>query len=182
MGLLVGCYNTERVCSDAADHEASVELGTWVNQAYAPIEDGDVLPSIFGPQGGEHLPASVLATGVNPGNGEMVEESGGLLGFLFPSTGGATVAKGMDPVTLTFRLQYEQGLIEPSTVVLSTFLEGTVESAFSPEQTVFFNTWDIAEAYPDQEFADVSMQVRLVDACGTSVEDFREIRVANPRY
>lgn len=182
VGFLSGCYDTEQVCLEAGEYEAAVELGTWVNQGFAPIEDGDVLPAIFGPQGGEHLPASVQTTGVHPGNGEMVEESGGLLGFLFPPAPGATVPKGQDPVTLTFRLQYEQGLIEPNQVVLQTFLDGSVESAVSQEQTVFFSTWEIAEAYPDQDLVDITMRVKLVDACGTSVEDLREIQVENPRY
>lgn len=179
---LVGCYNTERVCSQALDYEATVELGTWSNGSFADLEDGDVLSPVFGPQGGQHLAAAVVATGVNPGNGEMVEEGGGFLDFLFPSTGTATVANGRDPVSLTFRVEYEGGLIEPSRVVFETFLDGSVESATSLEQTVFMNYWQIAEAYPEQEFAEATLRVRLVDSCGTSLEDSREIRIPNPDY
>ena len=180
--FLLGCYNTEKVCSEAAEFEATVELGTWSNQSFASIEDGDVLPPIFGPQGGQHLAASVRATGVNPGNGEMVAESGGLLGFLFPQDGGASVAKGTDPVSLTFRMQYEGGLIDSTQVVFQTFLDGTVESAVSDEQTVFMSSWQISEAYPDQEYVDATMRVKLVDVCGTLLEDERRIRIENPDY
>ncbi|MEC7241892.1 MAG: hypothetical protein VXW32_11735 [Myxococcota bacterium] len=176
---LTGCYNTDRVCSEAADYEASVELGAWSNGGFSSLEDGDAVAPTFGPQGGEHLAASVRASGVNPGNGEMKEDSGGLLGIFFPTTGAATVATGRDPVNLTFRVHYEEGLLESSEVVFETFLQGDVESAVSLEQTVFMNSWQLSEAYPDEEFINATMRVKLVDACGTAVEDVREIRIVN---
>ena len=55
---------------DASGAEA--ELGTVADSEFAPLNDGDDLPYILGPQGGFHFLASVRVRGVEPGNPTML--------------------------------------------------------------------------------------------------------------
>ena len=60
-GCLVGCYNSEQVCNDAAAVAPSVELGSWTDESFFPIEEEAVVSPVWGPQGGQHIWAAVLA-------------------------------------------------------------------------------------------------------------------------
>ena len=82
--FLMGCYSTEKVCDEAVSVEPTVQLGAWNNNTFYAFEEGEVVAPAWGPQGGQHIWAAVLATGINPGNGEMVSDNGGFLDFLFP--------------------------------------------------------------------------------------------------
>ena len=184
-GCLVGCYNSEQVCNDAAAVAPSVELGSWTDDSFFPIEEEAVVSPVWGPQGGQHIWAAVLATGVNPGDGEMVSESGGWLDFLFPQPvgrGAATVAEGHDPVSITFSMQYEEDLLAQTSVTFDAFLSGDVEMSVSSAQTVFVDAWEISEAYPEHDFVEAVMHVELLDACGTKVEDEVSILIEQSGY
>jgi len=181
----MGCYSTEKVCNEAAAVEATVQLGAWDDNSFNSFEEGEVIAPAWGPQGGQHIWAAVLASGINPGDGEMVSESGGLLDFLFPQPAGGgftTVAKGHDPVSLTFSMRYEDDLLAETQVDFDAFLEGDVEQSVSTAQTVFVDAWEIASVYPDHDFVEGVMHVELLDACGTKVEDERSILIEQSDY
>lgn len=169
---LVGCHDTQALCDEASLYEPTAVIGTWKNDAFHAYAEGEALAPVWGPQGGQHIWGAIRVTGMNPGDGEMVAEGGGLFGDT--EMGGlSTEAKGYDPLTLTFGIHYEDDVLEPTEYSFQAFLDGTPAESTSPAQTVFVDPWALKDSYPNQLHIESEMWVRAKDACGTDVEDRR---------
>lgn len=174
--LVVACHNTEEICAEAALVEPTLVLGTW-DDGFQTWEDGAVLDLVFGIQGGYHIWGAVKVTGMNPGNGEMVSESGLFGGGV--NDGGAPVLEpdGHDVLSLDFQLSFQDDVVSPTGMSFETFLDGTVEEAVSPAQTVFVSPWELVEGYGDGESIAAEMSVTATDACGTALTDSRRFTI-----
>ena len=171
--MVVGCHSTEAVCEEASMYAPSALVGTWKDDVFHAFEEGEALSPVWGPQGGQHIWGAIRVTGLNPGDGEMVSDGGGIFGGGLEAGGLSTEAKGYDPLTLTFGIHYEDDLLEPTEFSFQAFLSGTPAQSTSPAQTVFVDPWALKDSYPDQLHIESEMWVRAKDACGTDVEDRR---------
>ena len=67
--LLAACQGTEDDGTPPPPLPPEVSLGTGV-EAYVPVEDGDPITIVFGPQGGYHLDGSMRAQGIVAGDAD----------------------------------------------------------------------------------------------------------------
>jgi hypothetical protein len=170
--LVAACHSTEEVCAEAALVEPTLVLGTW-DDDFQIWDDGAVLDLVFGMQGGYHIWGAVKVAGMNPGDGEMVSPSNGLFGG---QTDGGTLAlepDGHDVVSLDFQIAFQDDVVPPMGASFDTFLDGTVEEALSPAQTVFVSLWELVDGYGDGETIAAEMSVTATDACGTALTESR---------
>jgi hypothetical protein len=175
--VLSACHNTEKVCREAAEVEPSLILGTW-DDGFRVWEAGELLELVWGLQGGQHIWGAVQVTGLNPGDGEMVSSGGSFFSWKQTAGGGFTTEpKGNDVLTLDFELHFQDDLVSPSKPSFSAFLDGTVESATSPPQTVFVSLWDLVETYGEGETISAEMTVTATDACGVSLSESRGLQI-----
>jgi hypothetical protein len=180
--LIVACHNTEKFCAEAAEFEPSLILGTWDGE-FLVWEEEEELGLVWGMQGGQHIWGAVQATGMNPGDGEMVSSGGSLFSWAQEVGGGfATEPRGHDVLALDFELRFQDDLVSPSKPSFSAFLDGTAELATSPPQTVFVSLWDLVEIYGAGETISAEMSVTATDACGTVLGDSRSLQINLDSY
>ena len=159
------CDTRQTRCKEAADHSPTARIGTGV-KTFESIDDDDVLPAIWGPQGGHHVWGSVMVTGLNPGAGEMVNPNPDI-------DGGMPVyePRGEDVVSVTFSMAFYEDQLASYEVPFLGFFEGTSEQSELLGKTVFVDLTDIADTYPGVKELPVEMSVTVEDACGTVVSD-----------
>ena len=140
--LLAACSSTPPVdyCLEAAAHEASITLGTGAD-SFEAIEEGALLTPYWGPQGGHHIWASFQATGINPGQGEMVPEHTGML------DGGSTplIAEGDDPVMITLEVSLPDQEIGPYQGTYTLFASGDTSASSVTGLTAIIDLYGLIE-------------------------------------
>jgi len=151
-------------CAEAAKHSPSLTAGTGA-AAFEAIEEGSVLTPVFGPQGGHHIWIALQATGLNPGQGEMVNTDSGLEG------GGSLEAQGQDPVQVTIEISFDDGQIGPYRVAYTYFLEGDTEASELAGLTAIIDAWGIVARYEELSTVGATLWLSVVDGCGTIVTD-----------
>lgn len=174
--LVAACHSTQEVCAEAALFEPSLVLGSW-DDDFQVWEEGDTLDLVWGLQGGHHIWGGVRVTGMNPGDGEMVSESNGLLGGQTDGGSFALEPDGHDVLNLDFQITFQDDVVAPTDVSFEAFLDGTVEEAISPPQTVFVSLWDLMEGYGVGETLTAEMSATATDACGTTLSDSRAFTI-----
>jgi hypothetical protein len=162
--VISGCYNTEKLCEEASNYEATATIGSGYDE-FEIYGESETLDPSYGAQGGQHIWGAVQVTGLIPGNGEMV--SGSIFGD------GSKEASGHDPLSVEFGLSFPDDLIEPYSVSFTDFFSGDIEVSESFGHTVFIDLWDIADTYHEESEIPVEMSVTVEDGCGTIVTDSR---------
>lgn len=155
--------NTSRIqiCKQASYATPSLVIGTG-EQSFVELESAEPVELVFGAQGGHHIEVALKATGLNPGQGEMIlddELEGG---------GGIPEAVGEDPVTITLSTSVE-GISDSWSAEYTYFLQGSTSLASVAGLNAFVDAWDIAEAHEDSLTAMATIQATITDACGTEV-------------
>ena len=89
--------------------EGGADLGTGAD-FFEPLEDGDDLLVVYGPQGGYHVDGSVRVRGVNPGNfRDLADPDNPLTSFVVETTDGEIVS-GTGKTDDSGVISYRQGL------------------------------------------------------------------------
>jgi hypothetical protein len=151
-------------CAEAAKHTPGLIAGTG-EATFEAIEDGSVLNPVFGPQGGHHIWTALQATGLNPGQGKMINPDTASDG------GGSLVAQGQDPVDITIEISFDDGNIGPYRVAFSYFLEGNTEASELAGLTAIIDAWGIVAHYEERNTVDATLWLSVIDGCGTVVID-----------
>ena len=174
-GFLAGCSSpqgsqgpsntthtsTIQICKQASYATPSLAIGTGETD-FLEWESQEPIQIVFGPQGGHHIEVALKATGLNPGQGEMIlddELEGG---------GGTPEAVGEDPVTIAIATSVE-GVADTWSAQYTYFLEGSTSLASVAGLNAFVDAWDIDEAHQDSLTATATIQATITDACGTVV-------------
>jgi hypothetical protein len=163
--------STAEICKKAAEHSPSLQVGFGEEEFNILQDDTVVTPTTAG-QGGHHIWTAIKATGLNPGQGSMVPDTGNS----FDTGLNSIIAVGKDPVLLTVEVSFP-GTESPSyPLAYDTFLEGDTQNATLSGITALVNAWAIVLVFEDQETAPAQLFVSIKDACGTVVnarEDFK---------
>jgi hypothetical protein len=159
-------------CEKAKKVPASVKVGTG-STSFVDIDETSVLTPDTAGQGGHHIWTSVKATGLNPGQGEMIVQDSGIDG----GYNYAATAVGDDPVLLTVEITFPDSTLGPYAVSYETFLDGNTENSSLSGITAILNVWAIMEHFEDQESVKASLFVSIKDSCGTIVTDRKEITI-----
>jgi hypothetical protein len=159
-------------CQEAKKVPASVEVGTGSN-SFVAIDETSVLTPDTAGQGGHHIWTSVKATGLNPGQGEMIFQDSGIEG----GYNYAPTAVGDDPVLITVEITIPDSTLGPYIVAYETFLDGTTKDSSLSGITAILNVWSIMAQFEGQESIKASLFVSIKDSCGTIVTDRKEITI-----
>ncbi len=170
----LGCTKEPEVdyCLEAKTHEPSITLGTGGNE-FEPIEEGELLKPVWGPQGGHHIWASFQAVGIKPGQGEIDSP------HTWEIDGGYTalVPEGNDPVMITLEVSFPDHDIGPYQGTYTTFAYGTTAASWVTGLTAIIDLYDIVDRYPDDEEIAANMWISVVDGCETVVSDRKDFRM-----
>jgi len=162
LALLAACDGSE----DATTPEPlppAVALGTGV-EAYVPVEDGDMITMVFGPQGGYHLDGSMRAQGIVSGDPDDLDDPDNPLTIFRVWDATGDPISGLEGAE---EIQYREGL-EP------TAEPGVVEMV---GRRIFL---DITS---DDEIVGttIEVEVEVADVAGTTVSDRHAVdAVAHP--
>lgn len=170
---LVACEPVVDACEAAATHEAAVEFGVGENQLRL-VEDGDLVTFHSGLQGGQHIYGGVLTQGMVPGHD--------------PLLGGV-----QDGVELTFTLMVDDiefGWGGRTDVAL----DGDAASSKTYGEMVYVEFWDLFDSMDEETAAlyddfdyytdslDATIEVDVVDSCGTSASVTRDIVLVSEEF
>ncbi len=156
----------DEMCTEASQYPATLTAGTGTT-VFEDITEDMLISPAFGFQGGHHIWTSVQTTGVNPGQGEMVNPNTDLDG------GFSLEPVGQAPVTIDTQIHLEGDLVGPYPASFTNFLDGSGESAQLLGLTAFIDMWGISEAYSEQDTVAASMEVTITDGCDTVATDSR---------
>jgi hypothetical protein len=164
--------NTAETCKKAAEHSASLSLG-FGEDKFNPIEDDSVITPDTAGQGGHHIWTAIKATGLNPGQGSMVSDTGN------QTEGGFSrnIAVGTDPVLLTVEISFPDTDINAYLLSYDTFLDGDTENASLNGIVALVNAWTVVAHFEDQESAPAQLFVSIKDACGTVVNARKDFKM-----
>ncbi len=159
-------------CKKAAKHSASLSVGFGEDQ-FNLIEDDTVITPATAGQGGHHIWTAIKATGLNPGQGSMVSDTGN------QTEGGFSrnIAVGNDPVLLTVEVSFPETDLQAYRLAYDTFLDGDTEDSSLSGITALVNAWTIVAHFEDQESAPAELFVSIKDACGTVVNARQEFKM-----
>ncbi len=101
--LLLGCTSDD---SPEVVLDPGIELGTGVDE-FVPLEDGDEMAVILGPQGGYHLDGSLRVQGIDPGNEDDLGDPRNPLTVFEAVVDDGTVVSGLAGAT---SVEYRQGI------------------------------------------------------------------------
>ena len=165
------CTSTPEVdpCDDLATYTPSVTLGTGSSE-FVSFEEGELLTPAYGPQGGHHIWVSFEATGINPGNGQMIPDPAyaDIDGGTIPS-----IPDGDDPVTIQTVVRFPNHELGPHDAAFVTFLKGDFDLSSLPGITAFVDVYTAVAELPDEESIPAEVSLSVTDSCGTLVEDTR---------
>lgn len=173
---------TVDACAELSSNQ-SLELGTG-SSGFIALETGDEVGQAWGPQGGDHVWASLRMRGIFGGgdwrdNPECEELDGGMCGPIAPE----------DAPRATVNLWHNETLIastgedRPFAAVdgvatgLTAFLQwpySTAEMAWMELSDISQEDIDAAEA---AEAAELRFEVLVRDACGTVLSDERTVSI-----
>jgi hypothetical protein len=131
------------------------------------IEDGDNVPYHSGMQGGQHIFGAVQTTGLATGRDLIL--------------GGVEDGVELNFTVLVDDIEFGWGGRS------STALDGSEDEAELVGEYIYVEFWDLFEAMDDdalEAYADVdyyedgldaTLQVDLIDSCGTEISDSREV-------
>lgn len=148
-------------CKQASYYTPSLEIGTGA-ESFQTFANAGPIALVFGSQGGHHVEASIRVTGINPGQGEMVEEDG------LEGSDPSFEAVGEDPVTIDFNLSVE-GVSDSWNAQYTYFLSGSTAQSWAYGFNSFADAWDIAEVHEDALTANATLKATVTDACGTEL-------------
>jgi hypothetical protein len=152
---------TEDLCPEAATYSPTLELGTG-ELAFTEIAPEDILVPAWGPQGGQHIWATIRTTGLNPG-----------------------VACSTDinqPVEALITLDFPEHEEGPYSFTQELYLTGPPENAEQLGITAFVCVYDIAWAHQELLSIPATLSVSATDSCGTTVSDSREFLMDLSEY
>ena len=170
----MGCSQASVVdhCVEAAAHAPSIALGTG-ESAFEDFEEGALLTPYWGPQGGHHIWVSFQATGINPGQGQMVPEDTGMtiggIQYLVPS--------GTDPVMITLEVSLPDQEIGPFQGTYTRFADGDPSESSLHGLTAIIDLYGLVEQFPEEDSIPASLWISVVDGCGTVVTDRRDFQM-----
>lgn len=161
--FLFACDGTDDDASTPEPLSPEVALGTGV-EAYIPVEDGDTITIVFGPQGGYHLDGSMRAQGIVAGDPDDLSDPDNPLTIFRVWDATGDPISGLEGAE---EIQYREGL-EP------TAEPGVVEMV---GRRIFL---DIGS---DDEIVGttIEVEVEVTDVEGTTVSDRHALdAVAHP--
>lgn len=159
-------------CLEASAFEPSLTLGTG-ESSFEAFEEGALLTPYWGPQGGHHIWASFQATGINPGQGEMVSaHTGQIDGGYSP-----LIAQGDDPVMITVEVSLPDQDIGPYQGSYTLFANGDTSSSSMYGLTAIIDLYGLVQEFPEQESIAASLWMSVVDGCGTVVTDRKNFQM-----
>jgi hypothetical protein len=101
---IAGCSGDEQTGDTGPNLPPMVEIGTGETE-FVPLEDGDEVDIIFGPQGGYHFNTSIRVQGIHPGDPDHLDDPDNPLTVLRAFLDGeqidldaSTYKQGIDPV------------------------------------------------------------------------------------
>jgi hypothetical protein len=144
-------------CEKAADFAPALEVGVG-EDAFAPVEEGDVLQRVWGMQGGQHVWTAIRTSGLNPGVRR-------LLRVVEPGPEVSLALVGDDGVTYGEGGSYLQ------------VLRGDEEQAEITGMYLYLEQWLLEEAEPAP--AAFTLEAEATDSCGTTVADSVGVRLAD---
>jgi hypothetical protein len=150
--LLSACQD---LCEEVASYPPSVQFGTG-SSAFTPITDDTVLLPSWGAQGGTHIWGALQTTGLYSGTQTFLSGP-------------------QNPLTVNFSVSH-QGIAFATVSDRFVVLEGSSASAEGYGFTIFMDGSPTDWAYDDdtqkmQIPFEVSAEVEVTDACGTTVSD-----------
>ena len=169
-----GCAKAADVdyCLEAAAHPPGITLGTG-ESSFEEFQDGALLTPYWGPQGGHHIWTSFQATGINPGQGEMVPEDTGMtiggIQYLVPS--------GENPLMITLEVSLPDQEIGPYQGTHTRFAEGDTSASSLHGLTAIIDLYGLVERFPEEDSIPASLWISVVDGCGTVVTDRRDFEM-----
>lgn len=152
---LSGCIAAE--CARAAEETPAAEIGVG-QEEFQPIEDGEVLTLAYGSQGGTHLWLAVRATGIARGNPLLVDDTTPLVTVRLSSSDGEIPLEGTSARHVFDRDDEGRAVLAGLQFVIDLW---AIEAAGLSGQPL-------------------RLDVEIEDACGTVVQDEREVLIAEP--
>jgi hypothetical protein len=163
---ILGCEPALDACESAAQHEASAQLGVG-ERNFQSLVDGDTVDFYSGMQGGQHVFGAVQTTGLVTGQSLIL--------------GGVRNGVELNFTVLVDDIEFGWGGRS------SVALDGGEDDAELVGEYIFVEFWDLFDALDDDEieaYADydyyqdaleATIEVDLIDSCGTQVSDSHQV-------
>jgi len=143
--------------------DPDLQLGTGVD-AFVPVEDGDEMLVVFGPQGGYHLDGSLRVQGIDPGDEDDLSAPDNPLTVFQVTTEDGTIVSGLQGADT---VEFRQGIAAADT-------PGVYEMI---GRKILLDIEDDAEL----EGQTLTVTVTVEDADGITLEDRHSVlAVASP--